>query len=162
MRLLLKVLAVSDIVVYRTRSERLHRDLFTFIGAASRAYSHHFQTALQAVGQREGILGSLSALGPSVIVFHETRHTRILSNSKCEVLWSGGVQNPYILSHFLRRWDGKCRGHPEVTLRSDALGNRSVQFYQIRRSTDPRSTHRLSATEKSHSKRTGQYDRSFS
>lgn len=84
MRLLLKVLAVSDIVVYRTRSERLHRDLFTFIGAASRAYSHHFQTALQAVGQREGILGSLSALGPSVIVFHETRHTRTLSNSATE------------------------------------------------------------------------------
>ncbi|XP_068993366.1 zinc finger FYVE domain-containing protein 1 isoform X2 [Neodiprion pinetum] len=53
MRLLLKVLAVSDIVVYRTRSERLNRDLFTFIGAASRAYSHHFQNALQAVGQRE-------------------------------------------------------------------------------------------------------------
>ncbi|XP_012260150.2 zinc finger FYVE domain-containing protein 1-like isoform X2 [Athalia rosae] len=84
MRLLLKVLAVSDIVVYRTRSERLHRDLFTFIGAASRAYSHHFQTALQAVGQREGILGSLSALGPSVIVFHETRHTRTLSSNASE------------------------------------------------------------------------------
>ncbi|XP_015605591.1 zinc finger FYVE domain-containing protein 1 isoform X1 [Cephus cinctus] len=83
-RLLLKVLAVSDIVVYRTRSERLHRDLFTFFGAASRAYSHHFQTALQAVGQREGGLNSLSALGPSVIVFHETRHTRPLSNNSSE------------------------------------------------------------------------------
>ncbi|XP_012278735.1 zinc finger FYVE domain-containing protein 1 isoform X2 [Orussus abietinus] len=83
-RLLLKVLAVSDIVVYRTRSERLHRDLFTFLGAASRAYSHHFQTALQAVGQREGVSNCLSALGPSVIVFHETRHTRLLTNNASE------------------------------------------------------------------------------
>ena len=79
-RLLLKVLAVSDIVVYRTRAERLHRDLFTFLGAASRAYAHHFQTALQAVGQREGVSGSLSNLGPSIIIFHETRHTTPLNN----------------------------------------------------------------------------------
>ncbi|XP_033207942.1 zinc finger FYVE domain-containing protein 1-like isoform X2 [Belonocnema kinseyi] len=83
-RLLLKVLAVSDIVVYRTRAERLHRDLFTFLGAASRAYSHHFQSALQAVGQREGVSGSLSNLGPSIIIFHETRHTTPLTNGASE------------------------------------------------------------------------------
>lgn len=83
-RLLLKVLAVSDIVVYRTRAERLHRDLFTFLGAASRAYSHHFQSALQAVGQREGVLSSVSNLGPSVIIFHETRHTSPLTNDSAE------------------------------------------------------------------------------
>ncbi|XP_043285149.1 zinc finger FYVE domain-containing protein 1-like isoform X2 [Venturia canescens] len=83
-RLLLKVLAISDIVVYRTRSERLHRDLFTFLGAASRAYTHHFQAALQALGKREGVPNSSCALGPSVIVFHETRHTRPLANSTSE------------------------------------------------------------------------------
>ncbi|KAG7198693.1 hypothetical protein KM043_001690 [Ampulex compressa] len=83
-RLLLKVLAVSDIVIYRTRSERLNRDLFTFLGTASRTYSHHFQAALQAVGQREGVLSSLSSLGPSIIVLHETRHTRPLTNNGSE------------------------------------------------------------------------------
>lgn len=86
-RLLLKVLAVSDIVVYRTQSEKLNRDLFTFIGTASRAYSHHFQAALQAVGQRKGDLGSISALGPSIIVLHETRYTKPLTNSTyCHIL----------------------------------------------------------------------------
>ncbi|PSN51709.1 Zinc finger FYVE domain-containing protein 1 [Blattella germanica] len=48
----MQVLAVSDIVIYRTRSERLHQDLYTFLGSASRAYTQHFQAALQAVGQR--------------------------------------------------------------------------------------------------------------
>jgi len=75
---LLKVLAVSDIVIYRTRSERLHGDLFTFLGSASRAYTHHFQGALQAVGQRSDLGAPLSALGPAVIIFHETRHTHTI------------------------------------------------------------------------------------
>ncbi|XP_011308118.1 zinc finger FYVE domain-containing protein 1-like [Fopius arisanus] len=83
-RLLLKVLAVSDIVIYRTRSERLHRDLFTFLGSASRAYGHHFHNALQAIGRREGVPNSSSALGPSIIIFHETRHTRPLTNNTAE------------------------------------------------------------------------------
>jgi zinc finger FYVE domain-containing protein 1 len=81
-RLLLKVLAISDIVLYRSRSERLHRDMFTFLGSASETYSYYFQAALQAIGQREGILSSVNALGPSVIIFHETRHTRPLSSSE--------------------------------------------------------------------------------
>ena len=42
-RMLLKVLAVSDIVIYRSRAERLHNDLFYFLGDASRAYNQHFQ-----------------------------------------------------------------------------------------------------------------------
>lgn len=79
-RLLLKILAVSDIVIYRTRSERLHRDLFTFLGSASRAFTHHFQNALQNVG----LGGPLSALGPAVIIFHETRHTRPLQPTLTE------------------------------------------------------------------------------
>ena len=81
MRLLLKVLAISDIIIYRTRSERLHKDMFSFLGAASRAYSHYFQAALQAVSQRDGGANSANALGPSVIIFHETRHTRPLKSS---------------------------------------------------------------------------------
>ncbi|KAM0733903.1 Zinc finger FYVE domain-containing protein 1 [Formica fusca] len=83
-RLLLKVLAVSDIVVYGIYSERLNRDLFTFLGAASRAYSYHFKAALQMIGQQEGISNSLSTLGPSIIVLHETRHTIPLTNNGSE------------------------------------------------------------------------------
>ncbi|GAB1859712.1 Zinc finger FYVE domain-containing protein 1 [Camponotus japonicus] len=79
-RLLLKVLAISDIVIYGIYSERLNRDLFTFLGAASRAYSYHFKAALQAIGQQDGISNSLSTLGPSIIVLHETRHTIPLTN----------------------------------------------------------------------------------
>lgn len=81
MRLLLKVLAISDIVVYGIHSERLNRDMFTFFGTASCAYSHHLKAALQAIGQKEGNSTSLSKLGPSVIVLHETRHTKPLINS---------------------------------------------------------------------------------
>lgn len=80
-RLLLKVLAVSDIVIYRTKSERLHRDLFTFLGSASKAYSQHFQSALQMIGQKGDFGSSLSVLGPAVIIFHETRNTRNLQLS---------------------------------------------------------------------------------
>ncbi|XP_076167433.1 zinc finger FYVE domain-containing protein 1 isoform X2 [Ptiloglossa arizonensis] len=84
MRLLLKVLAVSDIVIYKTQSEKLKRDVFTFLGTASRAYSHHFQTALLTIVQREVVLNSLSTLGPSILVLHETRYTRPLNNSSSE------------------------------------------------------------------------------
>ncbi|CAH0392795.1 unnamed protein product [Bemisia tabaci] len=77
-RLLLKILAISDIVIYRTRSERLHRDLFSFLGSASRTYTQHFHSALQSVTQRNEFGGPLSALGPAVIIFHETRHTQPL------------------------------------------------------------------------------------
>lgn len=82
-RLLLKVLAVSDVVIYRTKSERLHRDLFTFLGSASKAYTQHFQSALQMIGQKGDFGSSLSVLGPAVIIFHETRNTRTLQSSKC-------------------------------------------------------------------------------
>nr|CAD7424228.1 unnamed protein product [Timema monikensis] len=83
-RLLLKVLAVSDIVIYRTRSNRLHRDLYTFLGSASRAYTLHFQSALQRAGQRVEFGGSASALGPAVIIFHETQHTDTLPSNSSE------------------------------------------------------------------------------
>ncbi|XP_071442094.1 zinc finger FYVE domain-containing protein 1-like [Hetaerina americana] len=83
-RLLLKVLAVSDLVIYRTRAERLHNDLFTFLGEASRAYSQHFQSALQVIGSKADFGGPLSALGPAVIIFHETSHTSPLKSTSTE------------------------------------------------------------------------------
>ena len=77
-RLLLKVLAISDVVVYRTRAERLHNDLFTFLGDASDAYWKYFSPELRAASERCQMSVSLSSLGPSVVIFHETQHTELL------------------------------------------------------------------------------------
>lgn len=78
MRLLLKVLAISDIAIYRTRSERLHRDLFTFLGTASKAFYKHFSAALQSLG----LPGPATSLGPAVFVFHETLNTQTIKSSE--------------------------------------------------------------------------------
>uniref|UniRef100_A0A1A8FT93 FYVE-type domain-containing protein n=3 Tax=Nothobranchius TaxID=28779 RepID=A0A1A8FT93_9TELE len=80
MRLLLKVLAISDIVVYRTRAERLHNDMFQFLSSASRAYLKHFTHELKALSSRCGLDGPLSTLGPAVMVFQETTHTQLLGH----------------------------------------------------------------------------------
>lgn len=80
MRLLLKVLAISDIAIFRTRSERLHSDMFTFLGTASKAFYKHFAGALQSFG----LPGPPTSLGPAVVVFHETRNTKIINSSKCD------------------------------------------------------------------------------
>lgn len=80
MRLLLKVLAVSDVVVYRTRAERLHNDMFQFLSSASGAYLKHFTPELRALSSRCGMDVPLSSLGPAVIVFQETTHTQLLGH----------------------------------------------------------------------------------
>ncbi|XP_050408229.2 zinc finger FYVE domain-containing protein 1 [Patella vulgata] len=74
-RLLLKVLAISDVVIYRTRAERLHNDMFAFLGSASKAYLKHFAEELKTVSQKCKNTSKVSILGPAVIVFHETTHT---------------------------------------------------------------------------------------
>uniref|UniRef100_A0A672LZG1 Zinc finger FYVE domain-containing protein 1-like n=1 Tax=Sinocyclocheilus grahami TaxID=75366 RepID=A0A672LZG1_SINGR len=78
MRLLLKVLAVSDVAIYRTRAERLHNDMFQFLGSASAAYLKHFTPELRALSSRCGLDVPLSSLGPAVIVFQETLRTQLL------------------------------------------------------------------------------------
>ncbi|XP_061574976.1 zinc finger FYVE domain-containing protein 1 [Cololabis saira] len=80
MRLLLKVLAVSDMVIYRTRAERLHNDMFQFLSSASGAYLKHFTPELRALSSRCGLDVPLSSLGPAVIVFQETTHTQLLGH----------------------------------------------------------------------------------
>ena len=77
-RLLLKVLAISDVIIYRTRAERLHNDLFSFLGDASRAYGQHFHTELREASKRSGQCFTPTDLGPVVVVFHETIHTTVL------------------------------------------------------------------------------------
>ncbi|XP_011194018.1 zinc finger FYVE domain-containing protein 1 isoform X3 [Zeugodacus cucurbitae] len=79
-RMLLKILAVSDIVIYRTRSERLHSDMYEFLGSASEAFSLHFAQALQSLP----VPGTAQTLGPAVFIFHETQHTNPLDSSVAE------------------------------------------------------------------------------
>ncbi|XP_019134579.2 zinc finger FYVE domain-containing protein 1 [Larimichthys crocea] len=81
-RLLLKVLAISDVVIYRTHADRLHDDLFKFLGDASDAYLKHFTRELKATTTRCGLDVPLSTLGPAVIIFHETVHTKLLGSDK--------------------------------------------------------------------------------
>ncbi|XP_035473658.1 zinc finger FYVE domain-containing protein 1 isoform X3 [Scophthalmus maximus] len=81
-RLLLKILAISDVVIYRTHADRLHDDLFKFLGDASDAYLKHFSRELKATTNRCGLDVPLSTLGPAVIIFHETVHTKLLGSDK--------------------------------------------------------------------------------
>ena len=83
-RLLLKVLAISDIVIYRTRAERLHTDMFTFLGDASDAYLKHFSKELKDATERCHMAVPLCSLGPALIIFHETQHTHLLGMSQDE------------------------------------------------------------------------------
>ncbi|XP_075043190.1 zinc finger FYVE domain-containing protein 1-like [Mixophyes fleayi] len=80
LRLLLKVLAVSDLVIYRTRAERLHNDMFQFLGNASKAYLKFFTPELKALSSRCGLEVTLSSLGPALIIFQETSRTDLLGH----------------------------------------------------------------------------------
>ena len=79
-RLLLKVLAVSDVVVYRTKADRLHNDMFVFLADASSAYLKHFSPELRSALERNQLELPLSSLGPCVVVFQETQHTQLLGD----------------------------------------------------------------------------------
>lgn len=80
-RLLLKLLAISDIVIYRTRAERLHNDMFYFLSDASKAYSKHFTEELRAVSKRNKMALDITNLSPAVVIFHETQNTNVLGLS---------------------------------------------------------------------------------
>ncbi|KAE8585588.1 hypothetical protein XENTR_v10021368 [Xenopus tropicalis] len=82
MRLLIKVLAVSDVVVYRTRAERLHNDMFQFLGDASNAYLKYFTPEFKSLSSRCGLDVTLSSLGPALIIFHETSRTDLLGHGR--------------------------------------------------------------------------------
>lgn len=88
MRLLLKILAISDIVIYRTRAERLHSDMFTFLGDASEAYMKYFTKDLQIIKQRGKMKENtpLCNLGPSIIIFQETHYTMPLGHENGSTL----------------------------------------------------------------------------
>lgn len=79
-RLLLKVFAVADVVIYRTMSDRLHSDMFTFLADASDAFGIHFRPDLEALAKRAHLQLSTGQLGPAVVVFQETHHTQPLAS----------------------------------------------------------------------------------
>jgi zinc finger FYVE domain-containing protein 1 len=87
LRLLLKVLAISDVIIYRTRAERLHNDLFKFLSDASVAYLKYFTKELKTAASKLK-LDTISSLGPCCVIFHETQHTDTL----CDEIDTNGHQ----------------------------------------------------------------------
>lgn len=79
-RMLMKVLAISDVIIYRTRAERLNTDLYKFLASASKIYLKHFIPILQSLASSS----ASTASGPDVIIFHETRNTRPLESNVAE------------------------------------------------------------------------------
>lgn len=77
-RLLLKILAISDVIIYRTKSERLQRDMYSFLGAASTAYKQHFSPLFAKMVKQYELDNPSMEWGPSVIIFHETTNTETL------------------------------------------------------------------------------------
>jgi len=79
--MLRQVLAVSDIIIYRTRADRLHNDLFTFLGNASVAFQRHFSCELKTAAERFQLNDiAVSSLCPAVIIYHETQYTEPLKS----------------------------------------------------------------------------------
>lgn len=73
-RILMKVLAVSDIIIYRTRAERLNSEMYKFLGTASKIYQRHLSPILHDSA-------SNYSNGPTVIIFHEVHNTRPLESN---------------------------------------------------------------------------------
>ncbi|TPP61796.1 Zinc finger FYVE domain-containing protein 1 [Fasciola gigantica] len=92
-RLLLKVFAVADIVIYLTKAARLYSDMFSILADASDAFAHHFRPDLEALAQRTGLPWSAGQLGPAVIVFQETLHTHPLEGFQPGLSGSVGQSN---------------------------------------------------------------------
>lgn len=88
-RLLLKVFAIADVVIYLTKAARLYSDMFSILADASDAFAYHFRPDLKALAQRYELPWSAGQLGPGVIVFQETLHTHPLEGFQAGL--SGGV-----------------------------------------------------------------------
>ncbi|CAF0817462.1 unnamed protein product [Didymodactylos carnosus] len=77
-RLLLKILCISDIIVFRTRAQKLPNDMFHFLSDASNAFLKFFRKELENVMKNLKADGPITCLGPTLVVFHETQHTDVL------------------------------------------------------------------------------------
>ena len=77
-RLLLKILCISDIIIFRTKAPKLPNDMFQFLSDASNAFLKYFRKELENVMKNCKADGPMSTMGPTLIVFHETQHTEVL------------------------------------------------------------------------------------
>lgn len=137
-RMLLKVLAVSDIVIYKTRAERLHNDMFYFLGDASKSYARHFSAELDKLNKENRLNKSLenenvSSLGPSVIVFHETVYTDPLGEHDPEGALRNRLTNmDQDISAFSKLKYVGSRMDPTSPTNSTNNPNSSSSFTQLR------------------------------
>ena len=115
-RLLLKVLAISDVVIYRTRAERLHNDLFTFLGDASDAYWKFFMPELQAASIKYKLDIPLSTLGPSIVIFHETQYAHLLGENVLKFVAKPPTSTSSTSSEFPVQNDPTCSGDSSLPL----------------------------------------------
>lgn len=142
-----QVLAVSDIVVYRTRAERLHNDMFVFLSSASGAYLKHFTPELRALSSRCGLDVPLSSLGPAVIIFQETTHTQLLGHGKRKTSWAEAhISLEVIFMHwlfFVNRFEGgrPCWHFAPEAFPWPGLGHRGVQLSSVCGHTDHHTSH---------------------
>lgn len=74
-------------VIYRVKGERLHDDMFNFLGSASKSYIKHFHKALHTVCHRsiDPIKYDEQVQGPILCIFHETRNTEPLGYCKFNI-----------------------------------------------------------------------------
>ncbi|VDP91040.1 unnamed protein product [Echinostoma caproni] len=92
-RLLLKVFAIADVVIYLTKAARLYSDMFSILADASDAFAQHFRPDLEALAHRTGLPWSVGQLGPAVVVFQETLHTHPLDGFQAGLSESVGQSN---------------------------------------------------------------------
>lgn len=121
-RLLLKVLAISDIIIYRSRSERLTTEMYKFLAEASRAYTKYFQFDLSNVAQRSNVDCNL---GPAVYIFHDTRHTSPLIND------SGRSPEEQIRENFSRQ-NMKIEGFADLCYTGEQSTTGDTNFEYLR------------------------------
>ncbi|KAK4290957.1 hypothetical protein Pmani_036175 [Petrolisthes manimaculis] len=122
-RLLLKVLAVSDVIIYRTRAERLNTDMYKFLAEASRAYTKYFRADLEAVARRAECD---CIFGPPVFIFHDTRHTNVLSEETSQ-------RPEEILKENFRRQDLKIDGFNSLHYVGERHSGSDTDFKRIRK-----------------------------
>ncbi|CAF3563654.1 unnamed protein product [Rotaria sordida] len=79
-RLLLKILCISDIIIFRTRAPKLPNDMFQFLSDASNAFLKYFRKELENVMKNCKVDGPMSTMGPTLIIFHETQFTEVLKD----------------------------------------------------------------------------------
>ncbi|MPC33322.1 Zinc finger FYVE domain-containing protein 1 [Portunus trituberculatus] len=122
-RLLLKVLAISDIIIYRTRAERLNTDMYKFLAEASRAYTKYFRGDLEAVARKAECD---CIFGPPVYIFHDTRHTNVLTEEM------GQKPEEQLKENFTKQ-DLKIDGFNSIHYIGERNNGRDTDFKRIKK-----------------------------